>query len=284
MLEEGKAALKGIALFTPAMPRILALGQSIKQGMVKAQDVPRYPRRVEGSPSKSISRICQPAEAAALQAGHGEGSAATLHEMSISRDREDHEAPPFIGKQVERGIRGGADKARPDEETLRDTVARIEQEEAKVKIAKDELVKANPRLVVSISRRKYVNRGLTLLDLIQEGNIGLMKAADRYESGKGPSSAPIPPGRIRQRITRAIPIRRGPSACRYTSSRRARGSAASMPSSCGNGQGAHARRSGEDHGPRWRAGERDPCAPSRAGLRGDADPVRGEGAQGRDRR
>jgi len=72
-----------------------------------------------------------------------------------------------------------------------------------VKVAKDELITANLRLVVSIAK-KYVNRGLTLLDLIQEGNIGLMKAADRYESGKGTKFSTYSTWWIRQRITRAI--------------------------------------------------------------------------------
>ena len=90
-----------------------------------------------------------------------------------------------------------------DEAVLKDLVVRIEREEEKVKVAKDELIKANLRLVVSIAK-KYVNRGLTLLDLIQEGNIGLMKAADRYESGKGTKFSTYSTWWIRQRITRAI--------------------------------------------------------------------------------
>ncbi len=205
MLEEGKAALKGIALSSPlAMPRILALGQSIKQGMVKAQDVLRYPGEWKESFEVDFMRIYNRLKRQ-LSRRDMEKAAATLHEMSISfREIEKiMKRLLFIGKQVERGIQGERIKLGLDEETLRDTVARIEQEEAKVKIAKDELVKANLRLVVSIAK-KYVNRGLTLLDLIQEGNIGLMKAADRYESGKGTKFSTYSTWWIRQRITRAI--------------------------------------------------------------------------------
>jgi RNA polymerase primary sigma factor len=109
----------------------------------------------------------------------------------------------FLGKQLERGHGTEALKLGFEEESLKDLVKRIEREDEKVKFAKDELIKANLRLVVSIAK-KYVNRGLTLLDLIQEGNIGLMKAADRYESGKGTKFSTYSTWWIRQRITRAI--------------------------------------------------------------------------------
>src|SRR3990172_2320768 len=141
MLEEGKAALKGIALSSPlAIPRILALGQSIKQGMVKAQDVLRYPGEWKESFEVDFMRIYNRLKRQ-LSRRDMEKAAATLHEMSISfREIEKIiKRLLFIGKQVERGIQGERIKLGLDEETLRDTVARIEEEEAKVKIAKDEL-------------------------------------------------------------------------------------------------------------------------------------------------
>ena len=79
----------------------------------------------------------------------------------------------------------------------------IEKGEAKAKEAKSEMVKANLRLVISIARR-YLNRGLPFLDLIQEGNIGLMKAVDKFEYQRGYKFGTYATWWVRQAITRAI--------------------------------------------------------------------------------
>ncbi|MGR6812462.1 RNA polymerase sigma factor RpoD, partial [Acinetobacter baumannii] len=88
-------------------------------------------------------------------------------------------------------------------EQVKDINRRMSIGEAKARRAKKEMVEANLRLVISIAK-KYTNRGLQFLDLIQEGNIGLMKAVDKFEYRRGYKFSTYATWWIRQAITRSI--------------------------------------------------------------------------------
>ena len=86
---------------------------------------------------------------------------------------------------------------------FRNLVRRVQRGEREARIAKKEMVEANLRLVISIAK-KYTSRGLQLMDLVQEGNIGLMKAVDKFEYRRGYKFSTYATWWIRQAITRAI--------------------------------------------------------------------------------
>jgi RNA polymerase primary sigma factor len=187
--------LEELRLNKKQIDRIVGYMRTLIETVDKAEQDQKDYYRQYGVPVADLKAMLK-------QAMADETSAKKL-QRRINITREGMEAMDRDLRTADRKIREIKDETKLTVEQLRVQYEAIRQGERKAERAKSELVEANLRLVVSIAK-KYTNRGLQFLDLIQEGNIGLMKAVDKFEYKRGYKFSTYATWWIRQAITRAI--------------------------------------------------------------------------------